>query len=157
MLNKSTKRKLTAKPSTVDGPADCDRSEHSDSEDQELGPSKKRHTLSDSSNAPPVPSLSAPLGIPKNYDAKAALSKKFKVPYLAGAAPAPTDNFALRRTLGMRRRNPARSAVYDADAEDAITLWSPEEDEGETEEKPNDEEPQQQKRSRHKIGGGESR
>lgn len=91
-----------------------------------------------------------PLHRPKStYDAKSALSKKFKVPTMTTpsvpvegtsskktaslkatanaikeAAEADT-NFGERKTLGIRRRPGSMRALYDHTAKDAIILWDP--------------------------------
>lgn len=101
-----------------------------------------------------------PFNRPKsNYDAKSALSKKFKVPTMSIKPPIDNEtttkkksaaltaaasaikeaseadnNFGERKTLGIRRRAGNMRALYDHTAEDAIVLWDPDRDHVEPEE-----------------------
>lgn len=148
-----SKRKRTVARYTIDDAEDCDRSDDSDFGDDEPG-SKRRITLGDLSNSGPVKNMWPLSRITKDYDAMAVLSKKFKVPTINGeVAPEP---FGARRTLGLRRRPGVSRSLYDPNADDAIILWDPaeeqnnenDENEGRTseeEEKPQD---------KIKVGGG---
>ncbi|KAI8142910.1 P-loop containing nucleoside triphosphate hydrolase protein [Fennellomyces sp. T-0311] len=69
--------------------------------------------------------------INKGYDAKAVLTRKFKVPLAPGNTMV-NDSFGMRRTLGMRRRpGTMNRLLYDPNAEDVIVLWDPKEEEEE--------------------------
>ncbi|CDH48267.1 dna repair and recombination protein rad54 [Lichtheimia corymbifera JMRC:FSU:9682] len=121
------KRKRTVKRYIIDDEEDCEQSDDSDFENDHGA--KRRLTLGDLSNAPP---LKNPLSrIPKDYDPKAILTQKFKVPIANGTSSSSSDfNGGFRRTLGMRRR-PANMnrLLYDPNADDVIILWDPKDDE----------------------------
>lgn len=126
--NRHPKRKRTVKRYIIDDEEDCEQSDDSDFENDHGA--KRRLTLGDLSNAPP---LKNPLSrIPKDYDPKAILTQKFKVPIANGTSSSSSSDFngGFRRTLGMRRR-PANMnrLLYDPNADDVIILWDPKDDE----------------------------
>ncbi|KAI7897583.1 P-loop containing nucleoside triphosphate hydrolase protein [Cokeromyces recurvatus] len=103
--------------------------------DQEDHVHKKTRTVLKSISNPSIRKLPLPLSrVNKNYDAKAVLSRKFKVPSMipksTDGKPAPilpqSNEFGEKKTLGIRRRaGHMMRALYDHTAEDAIVLWDP--------------------------------
>ncbi|KAI9248563.1 P-loop containing nucleoside triphosphate hydrolase protein [Phascolomyces articulosus] len=100
----------------------------SDFDDDGTGNKKQRFNLA---NAAPIKNLWPLSRIPKDYDARAVLTKKFKVPLAPGNENTVVSNsFGARRTLGMRRRTGTMNRLlYDPNAEDVIILWDPKEEE----------------------------
>ncbi|KAI7894798.1 P-loop containing nucleoside triphosphate hydrolase protein [Mucor mucedo] len=156
-----------AKPKTkkrqivVDDHDDDDDDDDSDFSDEKIVTTVKRPALKTIPNKSFQIGKFIPLNRPKStYDAKSALSKKFKVPTmtipttvvntegmskkktasLKAAANAIKEaaeadsNFGERKTLGIRRRPGSMRALYDHTAEDAIVLWDPDRDHVEPEE-----------------------
>lgn len=117
-----------------------------------------------------------------NYDAKSALSKKFKIPTMqikpptkkdtnttdlvakpkkpnnnaaamAAATEAANSDFGERKTLGIRRRAGNLRALYDHTAEGAIVLWDPDNDHVEEELKITTDRPQKKGKTLAEILG----
>ncbi|CEG74772.1 Putative SNF2 family N-terminal domain protein [Rhizopus microsporus] len=101
-------------------------------EDQHVN-KKPRSFLNDLSNRKTLTTLPPPPSrISKNYDAKAVILKKFKVPTIQSRNGQPmqiNSEFGAKKSLGMRKRaGHLLRALYDHTAEDAVVLWDPDKD-----------------------------
>jgi DNA repair and recombination RAD54-like protein len=100
-----------------------DDSEFSDSEDE--GTVTRRPVLNNLTNKSSLRCYQPLARIPKNYDPKSILTKKFKIPTMSNNNNS-LDNGNIRRTLGIRRRaGHLLRALYDHTAADALVLWDP--------------------------------
>lgn len=108
-----------------------------------------------------VAKLPAPISrISKDYDAKAALSKKFKIPTMqtsggqTNSVQPSSNGFGSRKSLGMRKRaGHLMRALYDHTTEDAVVLWNPDIDHIEEDLKITTDKPKKQKKSLADILG----
>ena len=130
-LKRFPKRKRTVKSYALGDATNNNGNSDNDSDFDDDHGSKKHCTLNALSGAP-IKNLWPLSRIPKDYDAKAVLTKKFQVPMAADKDNNSiiSNSFGARRTLGMRRRPGSMNRLlYDPNAEDVIILWDPKEEE----------------------------
>ncbi|KAI9318802.1 P-loop containing nucleoside triphosphate hydrolase protein [Dichotomocladium elegans] len=137
-----SKRRHNVKSYAIGSSENCDNVNDDDSEDSDFTGDgndkrelpKRRRLLLDLSNAPPVKN---PMSrISKDYDPKAILTRKFRVPTSRAVGENGMDSSSLdysdsglRRTLGLRRRPAQNRLLYDPNGKDVIVLWDPVKDE----------------------------